>query len=661
MIRFTHDAPFFQLWRDVELLDALAQPQYCTTARYEPLLHLSQGSGQIDLLFEHESQCCVLAGLRLDARNLIVRERSPFIWPAFVAAAVGAERLAALESHVLPWLRSIARGRSMAHETIRRYRSSERFERARRDGLLGAAPLATCIARMAPFFYARRFAAGAEVAVACDDAALAYAMIHDIAAAVVVLADGEPAARASFAYEWYGVRAASSPRAVRPDVVLTDRHPVQTAPVVIDVAPAAAGAGVNVDIPAPVPWDLLFGFDAADAPPIGRFSVVAVEPPLRTPADLPAVRIVGGSAGSIALAVRSDAAATHGADLHDAKQFAARLQAEGFSAQIVSDPAAFAPVNLVHIFGSPYDEHCIAFAERARERATDYVFDLPPLPDDPSTYVQTMLPLVCRSSFDEADFSLYLRAYTERSLTGPLPADAGRAVFDGRRARFAELAAGALAVLAAPEDLALLRAMLPPSVAARLASRSAFSTPEPPAARIGHIVPARPFAFVHGTIGADSNALFAALACERHALPIVIAGPTFDVTYLQLLRLKAPSAIVLADPDPAIVSALYRRAAVWVDPAPHARSAAALLRAVACGAVPVLADESPLVRSAPAGVPLFSLRSFDDCARVVRESLQRTDRAECIARLQAAIETRRDPNAAFAAIMAAYLRAPAAV
>jgi hypothetical protein len=131
----------------------------------------------------------------------------------------------------------------------------------------------------------------------------------------------------------------------------------------------------------------------------------------------------------------------------------------------------------------------------------------------------------------------------------------------------------------------------------------------------------------------------------------------YDVDYLHLLRGSAPHAIVLADAGAGVVSALYRRADLWIDPAPRPRSAAGLMRAVACGALPVLSAESPLLRIAGSNVPSFAPRSCDDCAGALVRALASGDHEQRILALQRRLSSRRDFALTFSNVMRAYANA----
>ncbi|MGD0476444.1 MAG: hypothetical protein ABSB70_24980 [Candidatus Velthaea sp.] len=632
-----------------------------TTARCEPILRAALGSSHIDLLFEQAAQSAVLSGLRLDANQLITRERSAFVWPVFAVQSVEADQLEEIERRLTPWLRSISRARGMSAEAVRRFIPSERFEQARLAGLFGAAPLEQTLPRMAPFVYARRFAAGARVWIDCADGPLAQAVLADLAA---VIERPEPRnTEESFAALWYGSVPAAATCGAGAELAIVDACAKVDAPITILLKPAEAAAAVRwVDVPSPAPWDLLFSFDVADAPAVSRFGVLALEPQLREPRTPPVARAVGGSAGTIVLAVSPEALAMRGPDIEEAQILSRRLAAEGFTVEFCSDAgdAALDRAQLVHIFGAPFEDHASAFAESAQKRGTPYVFDVPPCPNTPSGLREADFGLICRAVVDDAMVSSYETAYFAGRLdSGGAKSEASAEEFARKEARFAQLARYAAAVIVMAEDRELMCAALPPSIASRVLARGIFADAEPVAEAIGHLVPRAPFAFVHATIAARSHALLTAVAAERGNLPCVIAGPVYDVEYLQTIRIAAPSAIVLADAAPGIMSALYRRAAVWVDASSRPRSAAALTRAVDCGALPLLTANSPLLRIAGEAGLTFPATSIDDCTRAIASALVCPDREQRLAELQDRLLPRRAE--ALGSVLSAYLRSAVAV
>jgi hypothetical protein len=329
----------------------------------------------------------------------------------------------------------------------------------------------------------------------------------------------------------------------------------------------------------------------------------------------------------------------------------------------VSDPAEpqLADAQLLHIFGHPLEAHCVVFAQWALGRGVEFIFDLPPRPADPSSGLEEALSTIQRAALDDAERARYMDAYEAGRLMIDQTAGPTREEVAQAEARFAEVVTRAAAVLVPKGDLELVRAGLPPAVAARLSVRGVFALPEPPAAAVGHLVPTAPFALVHDAIGQRSNALCAALAAEAAGIPLVVAGPVYDVIYLQTLRACAPNAIVLADASAATIAALYGRAAIVVDAAPRPRSAANALRAIALGALPVIAGSSPLVRLLGPEAPTFPVNSVRECARALGLALARDDRARSVATLHERLAVQRDPATTFTQVMSAYSRAATAV
>jgi hypothetical protein len=664
MIRTSREIPYFGLWRDAAVFRELAHPRYLTTARYEPVTFRKFGSGHIDLLFEFAEQSCIVGGVRLDPNNLVVRERSPLIWPVALAQIIDETQLRAIEAAIIPWLRSLARGRVMASESIRRFALSERFDRARASGLVGAALLESTMPRMAPFIYARRFARGARVRLACADAALGAAVLGDIAAGIDQTEPG--GADEAFARSWYGVVSPAAARG-KADVVITAEHGVFAADVVVETIVSADSSAAITAVPTPVPYDVIFSFDAADAPGLAPFGVLAHDAPLRDCDPVPSVRSAGTSTGVIALAVSPEALGIHGDDIDEVKTLGRLLANEGLRVHLVSqttDPG-LAQAQLIHIFGDATEAHTLAFAEFARERGIDYVLDLVPEPIDPSSDLEMTLYTMFLASFDDYDKERYLAAFELSKLDTPetpmATAEPTPEEFARRAERFSELARGATAILTVAQDVDRRRAALPPEVANRVRARGTFLESEPPAGPIGHIVPRAPFALIHAPIAKRSASLFPAFAAELRGIPIVIAGAVYDVDYLHVLRAIAPNAIVLADAAAGVISALYRQAAIFIDAAPRPRSVNGLLRGIACGALPVLIRESPLARVMGDVVPTFSLRSLGECGQAMADAMTLADGEGRIETLRAQVAQARDQQSSLATVLEVYSRLAAPV
>jgi hypothetical protein len=93
---------------------------------------------------------------------------------------------------------------------------------------------------------------------------------------------------------------------------------------------------------------------------------------------------------------------------------------------------------------------------------------------------------------------------------------------------------------------------------------AALAAPEPVGAHVGP----DPFVLVHAPIGPPANQLLVARCAADAAIPLVIAGPVTDASYLERVReFGGPATIVLAEPSPGLAAGLRAAAAVVVDAA----------------------------------------------------------------------------------------------
>jgi hypothetical protein len=264
--------------------------------------------------------------------------------------------------------------------------------------------------------------------------------------------------------------------------------------------------------------------------------------------------------------------------------------------------------------------------------------------------------LALTAACDDLECARYIRAYEAGTLNNPSSVETSAADYARMEQSFFDLTASAVSILAEGHDIEGLRSKLPSSMTDRLFARGTILSPEPDSVPIDHLVPSVPFALADAVIGTRSHVLMIAYAARLSGVPLVITGPIYDVNYLLTLRTVAPDAIVLPDAAPSVVSALYRRASIWVDAAPRPRTAAGLVRAVACGALPVVAAESPLARIVGYGVPAFPVVSADSCAQAMARAISLADRDRLVAALQVRLAERFDPNRTFATLMTAYAR-----
>jgi hypothetical protein len=150
--------------------------------------------------------------------------------------------------------------------------------------------------------------------------------------------------------------------------------------------------------------------------------------------------------------------------------------------------------------------------------------------------------------------------------------------------------------------------------------------------------------------------LFTALAAEAGGIPLVVAGPVYDVEYLQTLRAAAPNTIIVADAPAGVVSAFARRASLWIDASPRSRTAAGLIRAIRCGQLPAVAAESPLARIAGPDGAAFALTSVDDAAGTFARALVAPDRAARLAALDHRLGPRGNLARSFGGLLTANAR-----
>lgn len=658
-MKTTRYFPEFGLWRDPALLRALVTPATLLSARYEPVLRDLIGYGSLDLTFGAGEALCTVANVLIDPVPLSVRTSQSLVWPAFVVAIIEEDILEAIEATVLPWLRMLARGRALASEEIRHYGDPAPFEHARALGLFGAAPFAHSLPRLAPLVYAARFAAGARVYIAAHDTATAVAVIRPHAAAIAERP--QTGADAAFARRWFALPEPAGDAGPY-DLVIAEQAedvlPGARTTIVLHGGESLPGAR-TVLVPEPVPLDVLFTFDAADAPAVASFAVIAhplaaVRP--RRVVDAPVAG--GGSAGSIVFALRDDARFAPDADTDAIDAFAEWLRAEGLRVAVAAGPAdpALAGADLVHIFGAFGDPHVRAYADSAAAAAVPFVLSCEPF-SELTIWMEDTLPTAIRAPLDDLGLDYYLSKFEQRALIidGLVPEASPEqlAAIDQRFLPAAVAAAGI--IVSSDTDRARVRERFPalPEAAFTVAALPAGA--EPAEDDIAAIVPDRPFVLVHAPIIRRSNLLFALWPLARAGIFTVIAGEVVDVNLLtQLRRIGGESTLILTDPAPGVVAALYRRAAVWLDASARPAGTARLMRAAQCGALPVVARTSPLAELTAHDAPVFEFPLFDSLAGAVRSAFACSDapaRARRIAERQAAAY---EPGAAFRAVVALY-------
>lgn len=633
---------------------ALADADTLTTARFETVYRDMQGSGMLDLVFERGTDVFVAHAIAVDLATLVTREGPSLIWPATLA--IEPALASAIEERVTPWLLSLARGRGMAGEYIRTFRPSAIFDAARARNFRGAVPSAISLPRMAPFVYARRFAVGRDVYVACADAVFAAAVIGTVARSVEI-----GAAADALAERWYDLPERRA--AVTRDVAIVDRSSEPHAadvPFVVALEPGPDDTVVV--IPVPVPQDHLFTFDPADAPEAGRFGVRArdrVERAVRTSVVPPAQ---GGSGGRVALVLRADAAFAADADTDACAELERRLRAEGLEASaMTASDGRVAQAGVVHIFGGIDDAHVGAAAQAARAAGVPYVLSVEPLAPY-AKYYEDGLVAALRIGADDVDQRYYLDLlYGRRLRFDDFPADLDVNAADARDRAFETVCAGAAAVLLAPCDAPeAFRARFPRVPAERVIGAPLMLAPEAPEDPVAALVPARPFLFIHAPFCRRSALGHVLSALGEAPFDVVVAGPVSEVDIAFSLRRVAGSGVVfLPDPTPGALAALYRRARAVLLPALRPAGAQRLVRAALCGALPLVPQRSPLAPLVPP-----ECRFDEASSALTRErcaAAMAADPGRIVEPLAAVIGPLADQRAAFGAIVGAYARGAAPI
>ncbi|GAC1593414.1 MAG: hypothetical protein NVS3B28_23330 [Candidatus Velthaea sp.] len=658
-MRRTRDYEILQFREDAARVSNLVHPRWLTTARFEPIFREKFGSGILDLVFERDEAIVVVHAIQIDMLALATLEGPVLEWPhRFPVADPQAD---AIEEFVFPWLRTLVRGRTASSESIRSYAPSTTFEHARERGFRGAAPLGRTLVEAAPFVYARRFAVNASVRIACSDAYHAAATLGDIARAVDI--DFTVVQSDDLARRWYG-----DPRLTplgQPDVAIVETlaDPAAHGVACVVARRAEPGEGTTI-VPEPIPCDHLFTFDPADAPEASRFSVRAqdirvVRPARSASAPLPA----GGSGGTIAIVLREDASYAPDADTEGAYELARRLRAEGLSVTTIvwNQAASLDEADLVHIVGAIGASHVTAAMSAARSRSLPFVLSLDPLVPSYSRYEEETILAALRLGQDEEARRLYLAAFYGRKLRiDGIAHEVSAKVSEANDRAFDTLAASATMILLEfTDDPDAFVRRFPAIARDRVSHRGVLIPDEPAEGFAAALLPTRPFVLAHAPFIQRSN-LAALLAATNEAdIQLVVAGPVSDVDLtITLRRTAARDTIVLPDPDPGVVAALYRRATAIVDMSLRPAGAGRLLRGALCGAIPIVSLASPLAPIAHAG-DRFDSTDPSSIVRVLRAAIERPDGMHHASQIAARLASYTDQRSALHDVLAAYARAAA--
>jgi hypothetical protein len=560
--------------------------QRLAAVRIEPVLRQRRPALSLDLYLADGDRHTVIPLVFVDPAVALERDRDPLVFPF---ETPGDERFALdLAERILPYLeRAILQGERIV-EQVWSFAPAPRFDAARAAGCFGAAPLREAIARLAPYRYARRFVRGRSVRIDAPDGVGGWAMLRAMSNNVAVAA----ARRDAVALAWYGDAPVAADSA---DVAIVDIDATggdASCVLRLDVSPDDSSSHL-VEVIDPLPLDVGIVFDPAEGPVRRWFTVERAPEPAIDLTPVPAIAVGGSCAGRIAVIPgRSDARGRPSADTDEADALVGALIAVGFDATLIEAPHDVPVRDLIHIIGTRDGRRVRSIVERARRAAIPVAIHAY---DEDAAAGGWWGAEVTRYCFeygdDEADVSTYLGLLAKRAVSiGEVGANApyapGAVAVDDAAAALRE---ATLVFAATPAEAESLRRrtgrrgpieIVPPLCA----------PPEP--ASIGHLVGGDPFAFAHAPIGPIGNQLLVAHCAAEAGIPLVIAGPVVDASYLERVReFGGPGLIVLpGEPGVAVAAALRAAAGIVVDAAWVGDGASRLSAAALAGSRLVLAD-----------------------------------------------------------------------
>ncbi|MGH7684355.1 MAG: hypothetical protein ACREMT_08420, partial [Vulcanimicrobiaceae bacterium] len=355
--------------------------------------------------------------------------------------------------------------------------------------------------------------------------------------------------------------------------------------------------GLQVE-PAPfVPLDVLFDFSRNVRRGMPAFSVSArSERTVASPA-VPEEEPVGGSIGRILFVLRRGARRFGGADVDYAETVAAAMRDEGFTVDVVDDlhgARQFAH-DLIHAFGVADASQAVGCSLLAASLGIP--FAIHPFYDAPGIggyWGATVTPYCYRFMQDETSIEQLVALMRDRRLalntivattafhpTNPQWEDNVRAALSAADVVYAGGSAEEEALRAFVRDanVPIVPAPIAPVVA------------EPPA--IDAMVGSEPYVLLHAPIESTQNQLQAVRAAQLADLTLVIAGPVADADYAAVVRSFAGDrTLLVGDPDPAVLEALYRGAEVFLDAAWVGTGPARAARAFSRGAALAISSRS---------------------------------------------------------------------
>ncbi|MBV8490398.1 MAG: hypothetical protein JO199_07715, partial [Candidatus Eremiobacteraeota bacterium] len=539
--------------------------------------------GLLDLVFARDGEVVPVPFLIVQGMQLFAREETPFVWPEWLPP-MRRDRSRAIEDAVEPWLQSLTVARFAGGESRKRFAADDDvfalIEAARAMGLLGAAASDTVMTSVAPYVYALRFAKGRRVGIFDRNGAYGASLLSRVATVTAVLGDPE---RARVASRWFGQEFLAGSNGETFEVVIGEHDASDPAPVRVQFE---GGSGRTVTIAEPIPTPVMVSFDPNDSRELATFNVSAPAVELREP-RLPAIPVIGGSAGRIALVVRDDHAGVEDADTDAARALSVRLAEQGFTPTLVgASHVRPAEYDLLHVFGYRCAD---AFeASLARAGTVRQPIVISPYADDAANeavWGAAVHMEALSNAVDQSVRVMYETAIAGRLLVSATAQPLGTSGI-GKAARALIERAGAAIVSCADEERTL-REQLGFRGATRVVPALLADEREGDRLGLGSLVGDEPFVFVHAPLEPRCNQYLIARCCATLDYPLVMVGPILNAEYygetiaaLGERGIWVPSNAV----TPAELSALYRRARIFVDASWSANGLYRLARAAAGGA-----------------------------------------------------------------------------
>jgi len=567
---------------DAEAFHEIVCAENLVSAKLDPGFGLRVDSpGLLDLSFANDGRVVLVPFLLLHAAMLLVRETSPYIWPAWLPPL--REHVALeIEERLDPWVKSLVVARFANEECFKLFGRNAQAHalahRAREFGFLGAAPTDEAMRAIAPYVYAQRFSRGRRVSI--DDAGGAAGAAILARSASSVRADLGDAERADAARRWFDLDAYGAGLEEGPcdvSIVTGSRRGDGAVRIAIGAEP---GSGERrVAVATPIPPAVMVSFDPGDGSATQHLAVAAPPANARR-SGLPAITVVGGSSGRIALVVRSDYLGSDDADADAAIAMSLRLSEQGFTPAVVPANHLRADnYDLIHVFGV---RAAVAIEPELDRLGVPRPVVLSPYADDIALEAEwgaSIASSTLANAPDEMQRSIYFDAIGQRRLEftgakrGTASLDVGAAV---RRAAVV-IASSEAEERRLRDEFGARQCRVVPGVLAA----------EPEAADVATLVGADDFILVHAPMEPRCNQFPLARAAAELGYPLVVVGSVQDTAfYGECCAVLGDLGIWIGSDQlgAAELAGLYARCRVFADASWSSNGLHRLLRAGSMGA-----------------------------------------------------------------------------